>query len=127
MKELPNTIFPMAGPGQTPESPQPIPNRTDPPMSFASMVPFFSQGKCHFSPKRGVEYRFRKKCPKRETVTAPSITKTRVGSQFPRISKNHWTRAGESISESASQNQKSVPDVVAIAKDGRRFIGKCGE
>lgn len=104
-----NTMLPIAGPGQSPPMPHPMPNNADPTMSLLSMIPFFTQGKCHFSAKCGVSFLDNKKCQITDTVTAPIITKRSVGSHFPVISRNPRTRSGEVISESTRANPKRMP------------------
>lgn len=106
---FPYTILPIAGPGHSPASPQPIPNITDQMINFLSITPDFFQGKCQVSQIMGLFLLESKKCPGIDTRSAPNITKSNVGSQFPKTSKNHCTRAGEIISERASPNPNSKP------------------
>ena len=108
-KGFKNMIFPIAGPGQSPDSPHPIPKRMAHAMRFLSSTPFLSQEKFHLVSKKGEFFLLRKYCPKIDTMSAPVITKKSAGSQFPNISKNPIVFCGESISEKARPNQNRVP------------------
>lgn len=109
VKLSPYISDPIAGPGQRPASAQPIPNSIDPVMSLVSMVAVFCQGKCHWWLRSGFDCFWSKKWPIREILSPPTITKRSVGSHAPKTSKNHWTRAGEIISDRASPKPKSEP------------------
>lgn len=83
-------------------------------MRFLSTIHDFFHEKCHVSRKNGFSFFERKKCQRIDTLSAPIITSKSVGSQLPKISKNHCTRTGDVISERESQNQNNIPAVSII-------------
>lgn len=107
-------MLPIAGPGQSPASHQPIPKIADPKIRFLSRIHDFFHEKCQISEKNGLSCLERKKCQKRDIINAPNITNNSVGSQEPKISKNHCTRSGEIISDRASPNQNNNQAVSVI-------------
>jgi hypothetical protein len=114
-------LFPMAGPGQSPERPHPTPKSADPPTSFASIIPFFCQEKCQVSAKNGVFLLERNQCQKIDTASAPIITNRSEASQCPNISRNPRTLSGDVIPDSASPIPKRIPAASDVTR-GVYFI-----
>jgi hypothetical protein len=112
------TILPSAGPGQSPDNPHPIPKSIAPMTSFMSITHVFSQEKFHCVSKYGPVFFLRNNCPTIDTIRAPDTANSNVGSQLPDISKNPMVRLGESISEKARPNQKSIP----LTRATREFL-----
>lgn len=104
-----SNIFAIAGPGQSPEIPQPIPKNIEPTRSFASSNPFEFQEKCHCASKRGAFLRESIRCPIQEINKAPPITNRRDGSHDPNRLRNPRTFWGFVIPERASQTEKIRP------------------
>ena len=100
----------IAGPGQNPTTPHPMPKRIDPKIRLISI--FFEEGKIIFFVK--IKFcLFLKKNRRGEVIKiAPPITKARDGSHIPNMSKKLITLAGLVILEIV----KPVPKITPLMK-----------
>ena len=103
----PNDSDANAGPGQNPDSPQPIPKRMLPITKGLSMVVPGGAGK---APPRTLILRLVVNChAKNIGIIAPPITNINVGSQSPKRSKNPCTRKVSVIPETTRPVPKRPP------------------
>src|ERR1700681_4521821 len=86
-----------AGPGQSPTSPQPTPNRAAPSTSGGSTCVLVGQKLCRANTGRGRRLASMK--PGAAMASAAIITTARLGSQAPKISRKPRTLAGCTIPE----------------------------
>src|SRR6185312_7591964 len=111
-----------AGPGQRPTRPQPIPNRTAPATSGASMSRRSGQ-RC-FAAKVGAALRRASAKPIEATATAPAITKASVASHAPKKSRKPRTLAGCVMPEMSRPAPKIRPQTKLATTAGIALASK---
>ena len=106
--EFPSDKAAIEGPGQKPTIPQPIPNKADPKMSLEST--FNTLGKLNVEVKIGFFNFFINKLNIIKVIEIEEIiTKIKLGSQLPVISRNAFTLIGLTISETVKPAPKNIP------------------
>ena len=98
----------MAGPGQKPTTPQPIPKISAPKISLPSIGDI--EGAGNVPPNRGFGSVITSGNPTAATPTAPNMTKARLGSQSPVKSRNASTFAGSTIWETQRPKPNRAPE-----------------
>lgn len=109
---IPNARAVTAGPGQTPPSPQPRPNKTEPRTSGISIDLFV--GNESFVSQRGFPLLMIKGKLNNVTDNAPIITNSNRGSHWPVTSKKPTTTAGLIICDKHNPNPKIAPTTSAL-------------
>ena len=115
----PKAIAVRAGPGHSPTRPQPMPNRAAPPIRRRSRSR--RDGISSRVASTGMPRRLAMTVPRADTATAPPMTKARLGSQSPKISRKPSTLAGLTICETISPKPKSRPEPKAVRMAGTAY------
>ena len=102
-------IAEIAGPGQNPTSPQPIPNILDPKIKFLSTS--FFKGRIKDLANIGLDFLLNVKWSGEKINIAPIITNISEGSQASNIFKKPKTFWGLTIPEIVSPTPKIMPDI----------------
>ena len=105
-----------AGPGQIPIRPQPIPNRTAPCTSGASMS--LRDGQSVVAARTGAPRRRAHAKPAAVTATAPAITNASVASQAPKMSRKPSTFSGSVMPEISRPAPKISPQAKLATMSG---------